>query len=122
MTYFHPAWTSMHKHHLKHGFLSETSLRKLDGTGGYHPGVDTGCRTLVCSTYEDALEFGPISTSPSIEFTVLEIEGEYERSPLSGTLVPDGTFFLYGEIPAVCVRLAEPLVIPGRDGSSVPTR
>jgi len=43
-----------------------------------------------------------------IELRVIAIEGDYPSYPIKGTLVPEGTVFLLGEIPADKVSLAEP--------------
>nr|WP_250807408.1 hypothetical protein [Neorhizobium tomejilense] len=108
MTYYHPAWTSGYKHHLRHGFLSQASLHKLEGGWGHFHGNNSNeCNTLACTSYEAAVEYSQ-ALYGSIEITILEIAGDYETWPIKGTLVPEGTVMLLGEITADCVSLAEP--------------
>jgi hypothetical protein len=112
MTYYHPAWETLHRHHLRYGFLSRASLNRLEnGYGRHRHADDKDCRTLVCTSYEAALEYGR-GLFGGIELVIVEIEGEYETTPISGTMVPEGTCFLYGEISPDRVRIAEPETVP----------
>jgi hypothetical protein len=110
-TQYHPATESIYQHYLRHGFLSISSLSappfgNYRRAEAYHG--DDECRTLVCSSYENALEYGEAYYGESIELRVIAIEGDYPSYPIKGTLVPEGTVFLLGEIPADKVSLAEP--------------
>lgn len=110
-TQYHPATESIYQHYLRHGFLSISSLAAAPWTQSRptqaSPGDDE-CRTLVCSSYENALEYGEAYYGESIDLRIIAIEGDYPSYPIKGTLVPEGTVFLLGEIPADKVSLAEP--------------
>ena len=121
MSYFHPALESIHKDLVREGFLSIRTLRARDKSGwtyGDHR-IDPSnleCRTLVCSTYEDAVTYAEAYYGPSISVKIIEIEGEYPCYPIKGTLVPEGTMFLLGEIAPEFVRVAEPEAKPAVAG------
>jgi hypothetical protein len=120
MTYYHPAWESLHRHHLRHGFLSRASLNQLEKGYARHRHLDDKeCRTLVCTSYDAALEYGR-GLFGSTDLVIIEIEGDYETTSISGTMVPEGTCFLYGEIPPDRVRLAELETAPSVSVASGP--
>ena len=113
MTHYHPATESLYKHHLQAGFLSLSTLRRADLQGLSLKDhrvntMDLECRTLACASHEDAVAYGEAYYGPGIELKIIEIEGEYPCYPITGTMVPDGTMFLLGEIAAENVRLSEP--------------
>lgn len=114
-TYYHPATESLYEHYLRFGFLSMGSLIEADRLWSssrrtYTPkGSDAAsdCRTLACSSYENAVEYGAAYYGPNIELRIIEIEGEYPSYSIKGKLVPEGTVFLLGEIPSEKVALFE---------------
>ncbi|MBY3432764.1 hypothetical protein HFN89_01060 [Rhizobium laguerreae] len=114
-TFYHPATESLYEHYLRHGFLSMSSLIEAERLWNssrtlYKPktgAAAAGCRTLACSSYENALEYGGAYYGPNIDLRIIEIEGEYDSYPIKGKLVPEGTVFLLGEIPAENVSLID---------------
>jgi hypothetical protein len=110
-TYYHPASENIYQHYLRHGFLSISSLNALRFEQMRHTQkytTDYECRTLVCSSAEDALEYGEAYYGATIDLKIIAIEGDYPSYPITGTMVPEGTVMLLGEIPADKVSLVEP--------------
>jgi hypothetical protein len=108
MTYYHPAPKSIYTHHLAQGFLSmRTLVDREDRWRRYqYHGHDLAApaRTMVFDTPEGAAEWwaGAYGT----EIVLLQIDGDVtleENSPP----VPEGMFFLTGEIPPEQVSLYE---------------
>lgn len=114
MTYYHPAMRGTVGHHLARGFLSMRSLVELENRWrGYRydsRSLAEPARTMVFDTPEAAAEWwaGAYGT----EIVMLQIDGDVnvEQNTLR---VPEGMFFLLGEIPAEQVSLyQEPSLTP----------
>lgn len=114
-TYYHPATESLYEHYLRFGFLSMGSLVEAERLWAYSRrayarkvgDAALNCRTLACSSYENAVEYGEAYYGSNTGLRIIEIEGEYPSYPIKGTLVPEGTVFLLGEIAPDNVALYE---------------
>lgn len=108
--YYHPATEAIFEDYLHQGFVSMGALLKAgrSASGSNQIGQsDLECRTLACLSFEDAVEYGSMYYGPNIGLRIIEIEGEYPSYPIKGTLVPEGTVFLLGEIPPENVALVQ---------------
>jgi len=96
MTYYTPVSPYLVGHHLKHGFLSQRSLEKIEGGRPSYALFGNNVRTLVFDSPEWAAEWwaGAYGT----EIVVMQINGDVTVEEDSPRLL-DGMHFLTGEIP-----------------------
>jgi hypothetical protein len=98
--------------YLLNGFLSKETLeregnpRLVFGSkvrpAAYDPDAD--CHVISCVSPEAALTYAQAYWGTDIGLDILEIEGDYPLRPIRGTVVPEGTAFLIGEVPPHRVR------------------
>jgi hypothetical protein len=111
MTYFHATTEVMHEEYLKSGFISMKTMKRMEQDWRhvpqeYDPSAD--CRTIACDTPENAKLYGEGYYGNDREIFILAIEGDFDTSPLTGTMVPKNTVFLHGEISPAQISLYNP--------------
>jgi hypothetical protein len=119
MIYYHIAPEQFFKHYLRWGFMDMRSIREQDSCSRhgrhfskttYDPASD--CCVLAFSSPEDAYYWHRECDKRSDVPVLLAIEGEFDTFPIKGTMVPDGTVKLKGEISPQQISHYEPAPAP----------
>lgn len=111
MTYFHVTTETCGEEFLKTGFISLKTMEKMERDWRFIPNEydnRADCRTIVCDTVENAIRHGRSLYGEHRDLVILEIEGDSETKPLIGTMVPENTVFLHGEISPAQIKLHAP--------------